>query len=83
MKCNCKCEPLFVFSGNANDLYTDNGIYKSIRLVNLVENNDEIERNQDIVLTSYASDSVHDMFDKLLGKNIEITVKILSENYDK
>lgn len=71
----------FVFEGNLNDLLVHYGNdefdVKSSRLIEF----GEIEgKNWDVQLTSYNKFSTkHKRFDKLLGKNVRITVEIIEK----
>lgn len=75
-----KKEMIFTFKGKTNDLLSDNGMLKSTRLVELdkfIDDSQIIERNYDVMLTSYDSSLKHERFNKLIGKNIEVTIKII------
>lgn len=75
-----KKEISFSFKGKTNDLLCDNGVLKSTRLVEIDElflNGEIIERNYDVMLTSCDSSLEHERFNKLIGKKIEVTIKII------
>ena len=70
-----------VLEGKTNDLLIINGddTLKSTRLIKLDKNTTDVLKEEiiDISITSTNMNKQHKTFDKLLGKNIRISVDIL------
>lgn len=65
------------FKGNTNDLLlvNDNPPIKQTRLVWLANAINESDEIIDVAITSSSENGKHGIFDKLIGKEIEVVVK--------
>lgn len=65
---------LYSFSGNASDLLVDEG---KLKMTSLVEIDDENGSDVRLAIESFNEKGIHEVFDRMLGRNIEITVRII------
>lgn len=67
-------------TGKSDDLLTilDDGRFKMTRLFLFNNEGDQNEETLSLEFTSFSKNKVHSIFDKFLGKDIEITIRALS-----